>query len=685
MNKKLTFLLFFIILYCNIIQGQNKKVVDSLETLLKTDLSTQERVDIYVKLAKQYKNSDSLNTAKYVAKAIQLAERINYKEGKVDALCEIAWATAMKGYFSEAEILYEQAIQEAELASYKIGKANGLSGVGAVGIFQGNYEKALDYHFQSLEINEEIEDKKGMAKNYNNIGIIYENQGNHEKALDAYFQSLKLKEELGDKKGIASSYNNIGIMYNFQKKHKKALDYFNKGLKIAIETDNKFMIAKLYVGMSQSYANLNDLENALKFSSQAMSIYEKVNDKPGLVSTYITIGGIYIRQEKFNKGISYLKTALKISTELGMEQLSLHCYSFLGEVYYDLRKFKESKENLENAIMLAIKVKNPLQLAEAYENLSITEKELGNYQAAYEAHVLYKELSDSLFNEEKSKQISELEIQYESEKKDQEIIALNQEAEIKDLQVQRRNFYLIGAGILAILLLSLGFVLFRQNRLQNQQKTTALEQRLLRSQMNPHFIFNSLIAIQNYIYQNKAAEAGRFLAKFSQLMRAILEGSRYEFISLEEEINLLENYLILQQLRFENKFTYKIEVDDKLNQDEVSIPPMLAQPFLENAIEHGFKNLVQKGELSVRFSTTQDEKVLLEIEDNGIGLNQSLAIKEEQKTKKISRATQITQERLKLLNNKQVKKLSLVIRDRSEIQANTQGTSISLAIPKKFT
>ena len=153
--------------------------------------------------------------------------------------------------------------------------------------------------------------------------------------------------------------------------------------------------------------------------------------------------------------------------------------------------------------------------------------------------------------EEKSKQISTLEIQYETEKKDQEILNLNQQAEIKDLQVQRRNFYLIGAGVLAVLLLGLGFVLFRQNQLKNEQQTTALEQRLLRSQMNPHFIFNSLIAIQNYIYQNKAPEAGRFLAKFSQLMRAILEGSRQDLIPLEEEVKLLENYLILQQLRFE--------------------------------------------------------------------------------------------------------------------------------------
>lgn len=216
------------------------------------------------------------------------------------------------------------------------------------------------------------------------------------------------------------------------------------------------------------------------------------------------------------------------------------------------------------------------------------------------------------------------------------------------------------------------------------EKTTALEQRLLRTQMNPHFIFNSLIAIQNYIYQNKASEAGQFLAKFSQLMRSILESSRQEYISLEEEIKLLENYLTLQQLRFEDKFTYEINIDSNLSLEEVAIPPMLAQPFLENSIEHGFNNLEQKGKIEISF-TIQDDKLRLEIEDNGIGLNQSFVVKHEQPPQKTSLATQITQERMFFFNKKDDKKLSLNIQDRTDIELdNTQGTVVSLIIPLKF-
>ena len=218
----------------------------------------------------------------------------------------------------------------------------------------------------------------------------------------------------------------------------------------------------------------------------------------------------------------------------------------------------------------------------------------------------------------------------------------------------------------------------RLNNLQKEkEKAQGMEQKMLRAQMNPHFIFNSLTAIQNYMYQNNTIEAGRFLAKFSQLMRAILEGSRQEFILLEKEVTLLKNYLTLQQLRFENKFDFQVAVTKELDTEEIAIPPMFAQPFIENAIEHGLTDLAEKGEIKIKFDL-QEDYVLLSIQDNGIGIEKSTQVKKLNPKKPESLATKITQERIEIFRHSFKKNITF------EIQSLTQGTEVIFRLPYQF-
>lgn len=708
------------------VYAQNQEIIDSLETLLKTNLSDKEKVDVWNELAGQLATTDSNSVAEYTQKSIYLSQKINYPEGEARAYHSLGWIIMVKGYYKQANLFFEKEFEIANKGNDRMHKGRALLGLGVVSMDQGKFEESLEYlkksskefkainaqqqiantyanigivksrqgkydearnyYFKALEIqlDSKVKNDKKNATAYNNIGITYDSQGNYQKSIEYYLKALRLNEQVGNKKDMSANLNNIGIIYYVQEDYEKALEYFFQSSKTEEEINHKWGLAIAYGNLSLTYNKLNDQQEALSFAFKALRIDEELGDTYRIITDYLNISEIYIQSKQFGKALDYVEKGLKLSKEIGAELEATKCYLDLGIIYYHLMEYTKAKTYLNDAILLATKIGISKEIKDAYETLSKVEKELGNFKEAYEFHVLFKEISDSLFNEKKTKQIASLEIQYETEKKDQEIFSLNQETEIKDLQVQRRNLYLIGSGILGLLLVGFGIIFFHQTQLKNRQKTTELEQRLLRSQMNPHFIFNSLIAIQNYIYQNKAQEAGRFLAKFAQLMRAILEGSRYEYIPLEEEVKLLENYLNLQRLRFEDKFTYEIEVDKELSLDEVVVPPMLAQPFLENAIEHGFKNLVQEGKLMVRFLSTNDKNILLEIEDNGIGLNQTLTIKEGQKTKKISRATQITRERLTLLNKKQSKNLSLVVKDLSETQTNTQGTLVSLAIPLKY-
>ncbi|MCF8227554.1 MAG: histidine kinase [Bacteroidales bacterium] len=241
---------------------------------------------------------------------------------------------------------------------------------------------------------------------------------------------------------------------------------------------------------------------------------------------------------------------------------------------------------------------------------------------------------------------------------------------------QKWWFYIIEV----IVVLAVLYVLFklRIRQLLAKKHTAELKQKLLRSQMNPHFIFNSLTAIQNFIYEKKPAEAGKYLSDFARLMRQILDNSREEYISLENEINYLSLYMELQKVRFENKFTYDIKTDTELEAEFTAIPPMLAQPFIENALEHGIKNSGTRGEINIKFEK-QNGGLVFEVTDNGIGIDRSTKVSTDAKHKSL--AIEISRERLENINRGEKNKIRLSIEDIASLEPGKTGTRVRFSIP----
>ncbi len=198
--------------------------------------------------------------------------------------------------------------------------------------------------------------------------------------------------------------------------------------------------------------------------------------------------------------------------------------------------------------------------------------------------------------------------------------------------------------------------------------------------MNPHFIFNSLTSIQNYILDEEAHIASKYLSRFSKLVRSILDSSVEDHVSLEEEIATIENYLELQKIRFQDKFDYSIEVDEKINPENMNIPPMLAQPFIENCIEHGIKHKKSKGHISIRFKS-KGNYIMYEVEDDGVGRDKARDILSRQNKNHKSLATAITLERIQVLNKKLKKKISLYVQDLSNSKNESSGTKVQIIIP----
>lgn len=243
-----------------------------------------------------------------------------------------------------------------------------------------------------------------------------------------------------------------------------------------------------------------------------------------------------------------------------------------------------------------------------------------------------------------------------------------------------KTAWFISIEIALIVALVIAYIKYREKKIHDRNKLLLMEQKLLRSQMNPHFIFNSLTSIQSFIFENNPIEAGSYLSRFSELIRSILYNSREEFISLEKEINTLNNYLDIQQLRYNNKFEYSIEIDPKIDTEMQAIPPMLAQPFIENSIEHGIKHLNGGGWIHISYSLSNDT-LILKIEDNGIGIEASKKLKDKKASEHKSLAMVITKERIDILNNRKGSvKYSLKVEDIFD-SGKVSGTSVTFTIP----
>jgi LytS/YehU family sensor histidine kinase len=320
-------------------------------------------------------------------------------------------------------------------------------------------------------------------------------------------------------------------------------------------------------------------------------------------------------------------------------------------------------------------------LGQCYNYLSQYYATVGNFERAYHVQAEYFAIHDSLNNSEMAASITELQTKYETEKKEQEIVLLTKDTEIKDLKIKRQNAFtsaLIGVVILIIVVGVLWFSRLREKQMREKtelEKTNLeTEQKLLRAQINPHFMFNALNSVQSYISGNDNLKAMTYLAKFSQLMRNILENSRKSMITIEEEVNTLTLYMGLEVMRFKDAFEFEVRISDSIIPSRTYIPPMLIQPFVENSIKHGFRHLDIKGKLLIDFFA-MNGTLSCKIEDNGIGRLKSMQIIDSKNMNHKSLGMVVIRERLMALAK------ARKVKAKCEIEDMVIGTRVLLDMP----
>jgi tetratricopeptide (TPR) repeat protein len=644
-KKKKFFHLFFFFYFLSAICLSQKNEIDSLIRLSYSSHNDTQRVIAFNKISQLYCTIDLNKALSYNNQAIILAQKTGLPR-------KLAEAYNIKGiiYLNQSRIREADTALKAAIALHikngnSKGIASGYGNLGAMYYMIGSYNKSLEYHLKCLRLNEEMKDKNGIAITLLNIANIYFIQKNYSEAIEFYNRSRTIQKELGNLHDELSALNNIALVLIEDHKPQEALIYLDT-LSMMIkgkEDENVLEYAYALGGYGISYKLLGKYRLAEDYLKHAQQLYIKLNNTFKLIEIKGMLSSLYIQEGNFKKALEYSKDYLEKAKGVEARQHEMDAYEFIYKSYEGLH----------------------------------------DYENAFEYFKKHTVLKDSILNNENLKNLNELETRYETEKKESENKLLLQQNQIQQLQIGRSTYVIWGTMIALLSVIIIALLFIRQNRLNEKQKTLQLEQKLLRSQMNPHFIFNSLIAIESYIYKNEPREAGRYLSGFAKLMRLILENSREEYISLSKEIKTLEHYLELQKNRFDNSFDYSIEIPENMDTESIAIPPMLAQPFIENSIEHGLKNTDKKGNIHVRFNM-EGEQLVFEVQDNGIGLERSMAIKDQNKIHR-SMATTITMERLSALNKRKrkSKKIRLIIDDIKDSFNNVLGTKVSFAIPFK--
>ncbi len=620
-------LLYIFIFFGFALYGQQQKYIDSLEkniTKASTSLIKARSINL---LSKAYVSIDLEKAKTYAIQGIKLSKANNY-------------------------------IEES---------GNCYNTMGAINAFLGSNSEALLYFDSAAASFKTINNKKGLISAYNNLGAAYYTRSDYKKALEYYYKTLQLSETLGDKSGIADALTNIlGVNFVLED-YTTAIKNGYRAHVLFIELKDKQSQAFICHTLASVFEKKMQSDSAKKYISISLNLYRLLNNKDGIADNYVLLG--YLKKDS---AVAYLNLAIDLYEQTGnlykkantLQGLSYTCFE--NKDYTGSLKFCELLLNTARAINSKALERDALELL--MKNYTI--KKMPEKALFYATKLI--PLKDSILNENNIKQIAELNTKYQTEKKEKENILLKQQNAIKDLELSRKRYLIYLAIIISFLVFVASVLIIRQQRSLAAQKNSELKQRLLRIQMNPHFIFNSLVAIQSFIYKSEPKEAGKYLSSFAKLVRLILENSTQEYIPLSKEINWLENYLQLQLLRFENKFSYKIEVDNAIDALSTLIPPMLTQPFIENALEHGINNLGYKGELLVVFKV-HNKNLMIEVKDNGIGFYTPTQKKDKAH---VSLALSITKERLLFLNKDKSNKIIFNI-----AAEELKGTHILFEIP----
>lgn len=556
----------------------------------------------------------------------------------------------------------------------------------------GNTVEAKIHFEEAIQLAKQQENYRILINAFNNYGNYFNKLADYEQAIHFLNNALEAARVYGTEAQVAAISLNIGNIYDKTKQFETAIDFYHTANDLYKK--NKVFDGSIRANsnIGLAYKKMRSPDSASHYFLKSLIMAKQIQSPYFLAVTHNTYGGQMLDLGQSDTARLYIQEAYNIAKKHNIDEERARASHNLGLIAFNRSDFSNAREYLLESIDLNRKIAHVAAEKDALEALSEVEETAGNAVEAVKYLRQYIVLNDSLFNIEKQEQITAVEGKLRYELKEEQLqnqqLLLDQQA-ARLIRQNERTVYAIVVAVLILTLLLLFFSRYRLNRdkkaVELEQKQLETEHRLLRSQMNPHFMFNALNSIQAFISDNNTLQAELYLSKFARLMRYYLDSSNITFVSLEEEVNGLRMNVELEQLRMNFSFDFVIEIKGDLEADETELPPMLAQPFVENAIKHGLRNKADKGHLSVSFEALDNEIMRCVIQDNGIGRKAAAKMTNAgAATAHTSRGIDITRSRLQIIWKENYSDDCLKIIDLKNEKNEAIGTRVELLFPYRL-
>jgi len=558
------------------------------------------------------------------------------------------------------------------------------------------YEVLADVYFELKQYDLAVTNYKISLQNVssNNVKLkiakAYELNKNYQESLDAY-NDLN-KNSLSNWQKVLQ-LEGIGDVYYNTKDYSKAIDAYNQGLIVAQEHLITPKITDLNSKIAQSYQASGSTEQASGYFKNSLDLASKENKKRA-AEEKVKVADFQNTNQAYEEEIELRKEALDDIEDIESDSIFDNESSLtpqkqkykIGNAYALKKDFSNAINFLEESIEEANNKEDLVVAKDATRKASEVYRDAGDIEMALTKAKEYERLVDELYIK-KDQEISQAaRVRSDLNAKQNRIASLEKDRALSESRfelTQERNksqqyiIYSLIGGV--ILLLFAGYFMLK-NMKQQKLNNNLLALKSLRSQMNPHFIFNALNSVNSFIASNDERTANKYLSDFSLLMRAVLENSEEDFIPLEKEIELLELYTKLEHFRFKDKFDYSIVIDENVNVEEFQIPPMLLQPYIENAVWHGLRYKNEKGQLNINIAQVNKDELKISITDDGIGRTKSKAMKTENQKKHNSKGLGNIKKRVAILNEMYKDKVDVFIED--YLDAEDSGTKVEVTLKK---
>lgn len=562
-------------------------------------------------------------------------------KAKVSTLLELCWeyrfinADSARAYGLKALALAKKENSE-DL------EAEALNNIGVTYEAQGNYDEALTYESQALTIRKKLGDSSKIANTLNTLGIIYDERGDYEKALTHYFDARKIYEGLEDESKIAMVLTNIGIVLRAQKEYEKVISYYREAMTIYQKLGNKFGLAACHSNLGAVYLSLIRYDSAIYYSLLASEEFETQNVRQFLPTTLSNAAIAYAKSEQIEKAKFYFAKAKKLHEEYNNKKELSFTLSQLARLEAKQGNRAEAITYGEQALNIATSIKAMEQIMQAHEALAECKAQAADFKGAYREHIEYSAAKDSLFQQQKSKQLLELQTKYETNKNKQEIALLDQENKLKAAAIER-NYFIIG-GLVAVLAVFALLVYVWRYRAVQQQKAVAQQQKLRMRELQ----INSVLESQETERKRFAADLhdgmGQLVSALQLTVQSIkntrdqektislVENSEHLLNDIQSEIRNIAFNLMPPILMKEGLIPATRELIRRVNQaaklksdvtvcDVANRLPDLIEISLYRIIQELISNVIKHSKaanLTVSF-TGYDEEIVLTIEDDGMG------------------------------------------------------------------